>query len=63
MTSPKVIIYYSRGKAVAYNILVSGAKKPQTPIGFTATETTFVRAYARFPSIRKLWNADGTPKK
>lgn len=64
MKCESVIVYYSKGKPVAYHMLVAGQARPETnnlPPGVKVAQTSFARAYARFPSLRKHWNADGTP--
>jgi len=64
MKCESVIVYYSKGKPVAYSLVIAGQPKPdrpELPAGVKAAETSFARAYARFSSIRSHWNADGTP--
>ena len=61
MKCEHVMIYYSKGKPVAYNFLFAGDQRPEAPPGIRAAVTSFARAYARFPSVRANWNADGTP--
>jgi len=61
MKCERVIVYYSRGKPIAYSMLLAGAERPAALPGLTAAETSFARAYTRFPAIRERWNPDGTP--
>jgi hypothetical protein len=61
MKCERAFVYFSRGKPVAYTLIVNGTEKPIAPEGLKVVETSFVRAYVRFASIRANWNADGTP--
>jgi hypothetical protein len=64
MKCKSVIVYYSKGKAVAFTPVTESNEKPEVPAEFTGlkfAKTSFARAYVRFPHIRERWNADGTP--
>jgi hypothetical protein len=61
MKCKRAIVYYSRGKPIAYTLLYDG-ERPTVPEGLKVVETKFVKAYVRFPSIQGSWNADGTPR-
>jgi hypothetical protein len=65
MKCTSVIVYYSKGKPIAFTPVVEGNTKPEVPVEFSGlkfAKTSFARAYVRFAQIRERWNSDGTPR-